>query len=94
MTVMELPEQMRRCTRTSNCLERLNREIKRRTRVVGVFPTPASALRLAGACLAEENDRWAARREAYYRPACLQLEEKVPKLAKIARAQRLMWEAA
>lgn len=94
MTVMELPEQMRRCTRTSNCLERLNREIKRRTRVVGVFPTPASALRLAGACLAEENGRWAARREAYYRPACLQLEEKVPKLAKIARAQRLMWEAA
>ena len=91
MTVMRLPEQMRRCTRTSNYLERLNKEIKRRSNVVGVFPNAGSAVRLVGALLMEENDRWAAMSKAYYSTGVAELEGRLAELAGIAREQaRLM----
>ena len=62
MAVMVLPEKYRRRLRTTNMQERLNEEIRRRERVIRIFPNDASALRLIGALLAEQNEVWAERR--------------------------------
>jgi putative transposase len=58
LTVFALPAGHRRRLRTSNMLERLNEEIKRRTRVAGLFPNDASALRLVSAVLMEISEDW------------------------------------
>jgi transposase-like protein len=54
----ELPREHWSKLRTTNPLERVNREIGRRTDVVGIFPNDAALLRLAGALLIEQNDEW------------------------------------
>jgi len=58
MAVMALPEKYRRRLRTTNMMERLNEEIRRRERVIRVFPNDASALRMVGALLAEISEAW------------------------------------
>lgn len=58
LTVFEFPEAHRRLIRTTNGLERLNKEIKRRTRVVGIFPNEAACLRLVTALAMECSDEW------------------------------------
>jgi len=56
--VFGLPESHRRKLRTSNLMERLNEEIKRRTRVARLFPNDASLLRLVSALLMETSEEW------------------------------------
>jgi len=58
LTVFVLPAAHRRRLRTSNLLERLNKEIKRRTRVATLFPNEASLLRLVSAVLMEISEEW------------------------------------
>ncbi len=58
LTVFAFPEAHRRKLRTNNGLERLNREIDRRTRVVGIFPNEAACLRLISAILMEQDEAW------------------------------------
>lgn len=58
LTVFSFPVTHQRKLRTTNGLERLNREIRRRTRVVGIFPNEASCLRLISAILMEFHDEW------------------------------------
>ena len=58
LTVFDFPESHRRRIRTSNMLERVSQEIKRRTRVVRIFPNPSSCLRLVSAILMEISEDW------------------------------------
>ena len=57
-TVYRFARRTHRKIRTVNPLERVNREIRRRTRVVGIFPNEASVLRLTAAVLAEIHEEW------------------------------------
>lgn len=56
LTVLLLPESHRRLLRTTNGLERVNKEVKRRTRLATLFPSEASCLRLVSAVLMEISD--------------------------------------
>jgi putative transposase len=58
LTCLAFPAEHRVRIRTTNGLERLNQELKRRTRVVRIFPNPASLLRLATALAMEQSDEW------------------------------------
>ncbi|MBF0615070.1 MAG: IS256 family transposase [Magnetococcales bacterium] len=62
LAFMGFPDKLRRQIHSTNTIERLNREIKRRTDVVGIFPNEDAILRLAGAVLMEINDDWAVSR--------------------------------
>jgi putative transposase len=57
-TVFSVPENQRKKLRSTNMVERLNREIKRRTRVATLFPNEASLLRLVSAILSETSEEW------------------------------------
>lgn len=60
LTVFAFPEPHRRLLRTTNTLERFNREIRRRTLLVGIFPNEASCLRLVSALAMETSEEWEA----------------------------------
>ena len=60
MVIYQLPEELRKRLRTNNTIERVNQEIRRRDRVIRIFPNDLSVLRLMGALLIEQNEKWAA----------------------------------
>ena len=90
MTVMLLPAWLRRYYRTSNQIERLNKELKRRSKVIGVFPNEASVLRLMGSVLIERHDALLSGKAVFSKESLLTLmKSDVPaKLIVIAEEQR------
>ena len=58
LTIFSLPAKQRKRLRTTNMVERLNREIKRRTKVASIFPNEASLLRLVSSLLVETSEEW------------------------------------
>ena len=89
MTVMVLPENIRRFHRTSNHIERLNRELKRRSKVIGVFPNTESIIRLMGSVLIELHEAFITQRNnGYPRNTSAALESCTPKLQEIAVEQQ------
>ena len=94
MTVMIFSENTRKVLRTSNHIERLNRELKRRANVIGIFPNSESLLRLMGSVILERNDVLkSAARKVFYQPAYEEIIGKVDKLQMIAMEQRQLLAA-
>jgi transposase-like protein len=65
LAYMTFPREHRAKLHSTNPIERLNGEIKRRTEVVGIFPNEAAITRLIGAILMEQSDEWAVQRARY-----------------------------
>jgi transposase-like protein len=72
------PDSHRRQIRSTNPQERLNKEIKRRTKVVGIFPNRAAVIRLVGMLLAEQDDEWQDGRR-YFRPETMAAIDAAPR---------------
>nr|WP_255345703.1 transposase [Butyrivibrio sp. AE3006] len=91
---MALPERMRRFYRTTNYLERLNKEIKRRSNVIGVFPNVQSIIRIMGSVLLEQNDMYMAQNKiSLTRKDFDELNNSSAKLIEIAKEQQRLLAA-
>src|SRR5690606_35688132 len=77
--VLYLPADYRKRTRTTNAVERLNGEIRRRERVIRIFPNRESVLRLIGALLMEQDEKWSIGRKYFDMNAFVQWRKERPK---------------
>jgi transposase-like protein len=94
MTVMALPEEFRKYLRTSNHLERLNKELKRRSNVIGVFPNEASLSRIIGSVLLEINEVYSLEQILHIPKKIMShLEDYTPSLIMIAKEQQRLLAA-
>ncbi len=95
MTAMCMPKNMRIILRTTNILERLNREFKRRSDVIGIFPNEGSLMRLMGSLTIEYNDTQSALKCLYSDRFYAQLMPNLATyLSRIAREQFNLLKAA
>ena len=78
LAFMTFPKAHRQQIHSTNPLERLNAEIKRRTDVVGIFPNEAAITRLIGALLLEQNDEWRLQRRHMQLEGLQQLADNQP----------------
>lgn len=82
LTCFDFPKEHRKRIRTSNGMERVNREIKRRTKVAVLFPNPESALRLVTGILCEIHEEWICGK-TYLTPIS-KIQEELPLFSKVA----------
>jgi putative transposase len=87
LSYLHYPQSHRVRISSTNPLERLNLEIRRRTRVVGIFPNPAACLRLIGMLLVEKNDDWLTDDKAYLTFDDAPIEESAAKVVSMAAGQ-------
>ena len=89
MTVMVLPMKLRKKLRTSNHIERLNKELKRRSKVIDVFPNQESLIRLMGAVLLERNEKHQIdRNQTFFKTEIEEIKKLTPILEQIAHEQQ------
>lgn len=95
MTIMCLPKGFRPKLRTTNLIERFNRELKRRSDVVQVFPDADSVLRLMGAVAMEYNDQLSMKSRMFAEKTYLWFKAEIfPKVKEIAAKQQALLDAA
>lgn len=94
MTLINLPRSIRLILRTTNILERLNRELKRRSDVIQVFPNAASVLRLMGAVTIEYSDRQSTMQRIFAERTFMEIREKLSSECKVtAQRQNMLLKA-
>jgi putative transposase len=87
LSYLHYPQSHRTRISSTNPLERLNLEIRRRTRVVGIFPNTAACLRLIGMLLVEKNDDWLTDDKAYLTFDDAPAEDSAAKVVSMAAGQ-------
>ena len=93
VTVFCLPESIRKMIRTTNYIERINRELKRRSNAIGVFPNGESVVRLMGTVLIEHHEKLQGKGRLFYNPAYQEVLAKSDRLKEIAREQTDLYAA-
>lgn len=95
MTVMCLPQGFRPKLRSTNLIERFNRELKRRSDVVQIFPDAGSVLRLMGAVAMEYNDQLSMKTRLFSEKTYERFKAEIfPKVREIAASQQALLNAA
>ena len=84
---------LRKYMRTSNHIERLNTELKRRSKVIGIFPNADSLNRLMGAVLMERNESFKEKKRLFYKPTYNEFESHVGALRARAKEQQQLMAA-